>query len=116
MWADNRTHTAQENAQYQFEQHGTDLAAQALDDFVAKAHRFVDHPPEGTQTLARANGDTLMFDPKSGLFAVARQDGAPRTVFKPTDGQAYWRAQTASGGDTRTTARRRSGARSDDRG
>jgi cysteine desulfuration protein SufE len=38
------------------------------------------------QTLTRANGDTLMFDGKSGLFGVVRSDGAPRTVFKPAYG------------------------------
>ena len=109
MWADNRTHTAQENAQYQFDKHGVELAAKSLDDFLAKTHKFVDHPPEGVQTLTRDNGDRLMFDPKSGLFAVARQDGAPRTIFKPDNGAAYWQSQVASGGDTRS---RSSGSRS----
>ncbi len=115
MWADNRTHSARENAQYQFDQHGTELKAASLNDFVAKAHRFVGEPPAGTLTMTRANGDTLMFDPKSGLFGVARSDGAPRTVFKPEDGMAYWRAQQASGGDTRAS-RSTSGSRRDDRG
>ena len=115
MWAENRTHTARENAQYQFDQHGTELKAASVDDFVAKAHRFVGDPPAGTLTLTRANGDTLMFDPKSGLFGVARSDGAPRTVFKPEDGMAYWQAQKASGGDTRAS-RSASSRNRDDRG
>ena len=105
MWADNRTHTAEENVQYQFEHHGSELGARDADEFVAKAHRFANSPPEGALTLTRANGDTLMFDPRSGLFGVVRSDGAPRTVFKPQTGKAYWNEQVAAEGK-RPTARR----------
>jgi pyocin large subunit-like protein len=113
MWADNRRHTAEENAQYQFERHGTELGARDLDDFLVKAHHFVNDPPPGVLTLTRANGDKLMFDPKSGLFGVARSDGAPRTVTKPEDGRAFWDKQVAEnktgGTGTRRTAARSSG-------
>lgn len=107
MWADNRNHSAQENAQYQFEQHGSELGARDLDDFIGKAHRFANNPPDGALTLTRANGDRLMFDPKSKLFAVVRSDGAPRTVFKPETGRTYWDEQVASNGQTGRTAARR---------
>lgn len=106
MWADNRNYSAQENAQYQFERHGAELGARDIDDFVAKAHRFVNAPPAGVKTLTRANGDTLIYDPGSKLFGVVRSDGAPRTVFKPETGQAYWDEQVASQGDSRSTTRR----------
>ncbi|MEO6339224.1 MAG: hypothetical protein ABIO39_04210, partial [Caulobacteraceae bacterium] len=110
MWSDNRRHSAAENAQYQFEHHGEELGTKSLDAFLTKTHAFVDTPPSTTLKLVRANGDQLMFDPKSGLFAVARKDGAPRTVFKPQDGMAYWRAQEtaakSSDGDTGSRARR----------
>ncbi len=62
-------------------------------DYVRKAHEFVDHPPAGVETLSRRNGDTLMYDPKSNTFAVASRDGAPRTMFKPRAGAAYWDEQ-----------------------
>ena len=109
MWADNRRHTAEENAQYQFEHHGQELGAASLDDFLTKAHRFVADPPAGALTLTRANGDHLTYDPKSGLFSVARSDGAPRLVSKPADGQAVWDKQveeTKSGGDGYRSTRR----------
>ena len=113
MWSDNRRHSAAENAQYQFEHHGEELGAKSLDAFLTKTHAFVDSPPATTLKLVRANGDQLMFDPKSGLFAVARKDGAPRTVFKPQDGMAYWRAQEAQAkdGESGTRAPRQSSAR-----
>ena len=118
MWSDNRRHSAVENAQYQFEHHGEELGAKSLDAFLTKTHAFVDNPPSTTLKLVRANGDQLMFDPKSGLFAVARKDGAPRTVFKPQDGMAYWRAQEAqakgSDGDGSARASRGTSGRDSD--
>jgi pyocin large subunit-like protein len=109
MWSDNRRHTAQENAEYQFEHHGQELGAKSLDDFVLKAHRFVNDPPATARTITRANGDRLLYDPKSGLFGVVRSDGAPRTVTRPDDGQAFWDKQVAEnrdGGTTRGVASR----------
>jgi len=115
VWSDSRRYSADENARYQFEHHGAELGAAGFDDFVARAHAFVNAPPKGALTLTRANGDRLLYDPKSGLFGVARSDGAPRTVFKPEDGQAYWDQQVAeqSGTSRRTAAR--SGAAGSDR-
>jgi pyocin large subunit-like protein len=93
MWAANRRHTAEENARYQFARDGADFDARDVDDFVAKAHAFVDRPPHGVQTLTRGNGDRLLYDPKANVFAVVSRDGAPRTMFKPRDGAAYWQEQ-----------------------
>lgn len=111
LWAENRSHTAEENAEYQFEHHKSDLGARDLDDFVSKAHRFVNSPPEGALTLARANGDHLLYDPKSNLFGVVRSDGAPRTVFKPDDGMAYWKQQESTQGERNSGYGSRRGAR-----
>jgi pyocin large subunit-like protein len=114
IWAANRNHSGQDNADYQFKRDGQDFGAANVDDFVAKAHDFIDHPPEGAQTLTRANGDQLIYDPKTNVFAVAAKDGAPRAMFKPRNGPAYWDQQKANldqpyGGARRTAARRSSG-------
>ena len=95
MWSSSRKGTAQENAAKSFERNGEDFGAKDLDAFVRKAHAFVDHPPSGTQTIKRSNGDTLFYDPKGNVFAVANRDGAPRTMFKPDEGAAYWDEQKA---------------------
>lgn len=95
MWSASRQGTAQENAAKSFERNGEDFGARDLDAFVKKAHAFVGHPPAGTQTLKRSNGDTLFYDPKGNVFAVANKDGAPRTMFKPDEGGAYWDEQKA---------------------
>jgi len=95
IWAANRNHSSQDNADYQFKKNGADLDADSEDAFIAKAHAFVDHPPQGAETLKRSNGDTLVYDAKSNLFAVVAKDGAPRTIFKPRDGASYWAQQKA---------------------
>lgn len=93
-WAASRRGTAEENAARSFQRNGADLGAADIDDFVQKAHAFVRHPPAGSETLTRPNGDILIYDPAQNLFAVVTRDGAPRTLFKPREGAAYWDKQT----------------------
>lgn len=92
-WAANRTRTAEENAQRSFERNGETFGAKSADDYVAKVHAFVSDPPKGSQTLKRSNGDLLIYDPKDNIFAVVSREGAPRTMFKPDEGAAYWTEQ-----------------------
>jgi hypothetical protein len=93
MWAPSKRFSAEEGAQRQFERDGDALGTKTLDQFVKKAHAFVGHPPKGTLTLTRKNGDILFYDPKDNIFAVSNKEGAPRTMFKPDDGMAYWEKQ-----------------------
>ena len=95
MWSASRRYSAEENARRVFERNGEAFGASSVDEFVAKAHAFVEHPPRGAQTLTRTNGDTLIYDPKANVFAVVSKAGAPRTMFRPDDGMAYWEAQKA---------------------
>ena len=93
MWSANRNQTAEENAQEAFDRNGEAFGAADVDAFVQKAHDFVTSPPSGTQTLKRGNGDTLLYNEKSNTFAVVTKAGAPRTMFKPDTGAAYWAQQ-----------------------
>jgi pyocin large subunit-like protein len=93
MWSASRRYSAEENARRAFERNGEAFGARSMDSFVKKAHAFVQHPPSGTLTLTRANGDVLLYDPKGNVFAVTNKAGAPRTMFKPEDGMAYWEQQ-----------------------
>ena len=93
MWAANRKHTAEENAQYQFAKNGADFDAKSESQYVAAVHAFVDKPPGGVEVIARPNGDKLMYDAKGNVFAVVARTGAPRTMFKPRAGAAYWSQQ-----------------------
>ena len=106
MWSASRKFSAQENAERAFARNGADFGADNIGEFVDTAHSFVSSPPKGTLTYARRNGDKLFYDPKGNVFAVASKAGAPRTMFKPDEGMAYWeeqktreaRRQTASAG------------------
>lgn len=112
VWSPSRRYSAEENAQRAFERNGETFDARSIDQYVKKAHAFVDHPPAGTLTLTRANGDTLLYDPKSNVFAVANKDGAPRTMFKPDEGRAYWDKQKDR--ESQRQASRRSKSSNDD--
>lgn len=93
MWAANRRHSAEENAQFQFAKNGEDFGARTETDYVAKVHAFLERPPSDVETIDRRNGDRLLYDPKDNVFAVVSKDGAPRTMFKPRDGASYWTQQ-----------------------
>ncbi len=93
IWSASRRGTAEENAQRAFDRNGEAFGARDLDDFVRKAHAFVESPPTGTERVTRPNGDTLLYDPKGNVFAVVTKAGAPRTMFKPDEGAAYWDEQ-----------------------
>ena len=110
MWAANRTHSAEQNAQFQFAKNGGDFGAVSEADYVTKVHAFIDRPPGDAQTLDRPNGDKLIYDAKLNTFAVVSKAGAPRTMFKPRTGAVYWtqqkdresqRSKTASNGGGR---------------
>ena len=82
------------NAERHWEKHGGEFPEYGSEQaYVAGIHAFLLHPPEGTLVKHRDNGDTLYFDPASGVFAVQASDGAPRTFFKPNNGMAYWERQ-----------------------
>jgi pyocin large subunit-like protein len=94
LWAANRNNTAEAAAQRQFQRNGETFGADTVDEYVDRAHAFIANPPAGTEKATRAsNGDRLFYDAKSNTFVVATRDGAPRTMFKPDDGAAYWTKQ-----------------------
>lgn len=103
IWSASRRGSAEENAQRAFDRNGEAFGAKDLDDFIRKAHAFVERPPAGTERLTRSNGDVLLYDPKDNVFAVVTRDGAPRTMFKPDEGATYWQAQKDR--ESRRTAR-----------
>lgn len=51
--------------------------------YVEVAHDFVNHPPPTALTKTRANGDLVIYDPISDIFAVRASTGAPRTMYIP---------------------------------
>ena len=95
LWSETQRYSAQENAERAYARNGEAFGAADLDDFARQAHAFVNDPPASAETLKRGNGDTLIYDPEANVFAVATAAGAPRTMFKPDNGAAYWEEQKA---------------------
>jgi hypothetical protein len=113
-WAASRRYSAAESAQRAFDRNGEAFGARSLEDYMRKARAFVAQPPKGVETLTRANGDVLYYDAGANVFAVADKAGAPRTMFKPDDGAAYWQQQKDRLTRSAARAERRSGASGDD--
>jgi pyocin large subunit-like protein len=113
-WAASRRYSAEDSEKHAFDRNGEAFGARSLEDYVRKAHAFVAHPPKGVETLTRANGDVLFYDAKDNVFAVADKSGAPRTMFKPDDGAAYWAQQKDRQSKDQARADHRSRKSSDD--
>jgi pyocin large subunit-like protein len=111
-WAATKTLSADDAAQANFEKNGADFGARSVRAWVGQVHDFVDSPPRGVERIVRANGDVLLYDAKANVFAVATKDGAPRTMFKPTTGAAYWDQQKAENAPSGRTTNRRAAQQS----
>lgn len=108
MWSATRRYTAEQNARRAFERNGAAFGADSVDAFVRKAHAFTAKPPKGSLFLTRENGDRLIYDPAGNVFAIASAEGAPRTMFKPDTGMAYWEQVKVQEAD-RASRRRQGG-------
>ncbi len=94
VWTATRTLTAEQNAEAHWRKHRREFPEyRSAEEYIEGAHRFLRGPPEGTQTKTRPNGDRLLYHPASNTFAVQAKNGAPRTMFRPNNGQRYWSRQ-----------------------
>lgn len=92
----NRRETVDAKIARLFERNGADFGAETAQDYLGKVRAFTSRPPAGTERAERPNGDVLLYQASTNTFAVVSRDGAPRTMFKPRDGAAYWAAQKAA--------------------
>ena len=89
----NRRETADAKIQRLFERNGAAFGTQTAEDYGDKIKAFTSKPPKGTETVKRANGDTLFYQASTNTFAVTDKNGVPRTMFKPDNGASYWARQ-----------------------
>ncbi len=89
----NRRETVDAKIARLFERNGADFGAETAQDYLEKVRAFTSRPPAGTERAERPNGDVLLYQASTNTFAVVSRDGAPRTMFKPRDGAAYWAEQ-----------------------
>ncbi|MGH3713696.1 MAG: polymorphic toxin-type HINT domain-containing protein [Micromonosporaceae bacterium] len=84
LWTGTKKQSAAENAFRHYKDHGADFAdAQNAVQYVEKAQDFLRHPPSGTLTRVRGNGDVVRYHSGTNTFGVMDANGAPRTFFKP---------------------------------
>ena len=95
----NRRETVDAKITRLFERNGADFGAATPQDYLAKIQAFTARPPAGTDRAERPNGDVLLYQASTNTFAVVARDGAPRTMFKPRDGVAYWAEQKTAAPD-----------------
>lgn len=100
-----RRETVDEKVIRLFERNGADFGARTPAEYLDKVEAFTRRPPAGTERVERPNGDVLLYEASSNTFAVVSREGAPRTMFKPREGAAYWAEQKAA---APTFGRRRS--------
>lgn len=82
-WSSTKKLTSPENALAHWNKHQSEFPEYSnASQYVVGAQSFVSSPPSSVITKKRG-GDTLLYDPKTNIFAVKGSDGAPRTMFKP---------------------------------
>ncbi len=81
------------NAYEHYKKHGKEFGVNNAAEYVERAHRFRTSPPQGTLTKIARNGDRMYYHPSTNTFSVHTPDGVPKTMFKPSAGQAYWERQ-----------------------
>jgi filamentous hemagglutinin len=94
LWTATKSQTPVRNAFGHWQKHGAEFPEfQNAKQYVEGTKSFLNSPPAGTLTKIRPNGDNLFFNPANNTFGVQAADGAPRTMFRPTDGINYWNKQ-----------------------
>lgn len=52
-------------------------------EYLNETRKFLSDPPSAALILTRSNGDLIVYDPVSQIFAMAMGDGIPRTMYIP---------------------------------
>jgi len=94
VWSETKALSRVQNAFKHWMDHRSEFPnLQNSKQYVEAAWEFVTNPPAGVVSKIRANGDVLLYDAASNTFGVKNAQGIPKTMFKPTDGAAYFYRQ-----------------------
>ncbi|MFZ9596756.1 MAG: hypothetical protein ACO3A2_11870 [Bdellovibrionia bacterium] len=65
-------------------------------EYIVQTHLFITCPPQGTLKRIRARDrSTLYYHPPSNTFAITDPSGNPQTMYRPKEGETYFRQQKA---------------------
>jgi hypothetical protein len=86
--------TSRASLESHFEKHGAEFGRITIDEYLAAAKALRDAPlSKDVLELVRADGVTCRFDKRTGNFIAFHDDKTIRTLFRPNDGEAYFRRQ-----------------------
>ncbi|MEI9965162.1 MAG: hypothetical protein WDM92_11115 [Caulobacteraceae bacterium] len=106
MWASSRRRSAERGRSGSSTATGADFGAGTLDGLCRQGPRLRRRSAQGRPDGRARQRRYPDYDPKANVFAVADRQGAPRTMFKPRDGRAYWDQQKQSLADRAAAAAR----------
>jgi pyocin large subunit-like protein len=86
---------------YHFERHGNEYEAKTESEYENLAIEFREKPlDETTRSFISNDGYRFKYDESSNDFLITKPDGEIVTLYKPTDGLAYWERQVLKYGPT----------------
>ena len=91
IWTSTSTLSPAENALRHWNRHRGDFPQlnNAL-EYQRTATEFINNPPTGAYVGTRSwNGDIVVYDPSTDVYAAGTVDGTPRTMFRPTPGSGH---------------------------
>lgn len=93
IWSSTKKLSSVESALGHWNKHKAEFPELANSkQYVEAAHSLAANPPAGALIKARG-AETLIYDQATNTFLVRGADGAPKTMFRPTDGINYWNRQ-----------------------
>lgn len=84
IWTSTKKRTRVKNAYEHWKDHKRDFPElQNAKQYVDKARNFLSKPDPNKLIKKRINGDIIIYDPTTNIFAIQDIDGIPRTMYKP---------------------------------
>jgi RHS repeat-associated protein len=93
IWSATKSKSAVENAFGHWSKHKGEFPELANSKQYVEAARSLAAKPPADALIKSRGADTLIYDKATNTFLVKGADGAPRTMFRPTDGINYWNKQ-----------------------
>ncbi|MCU0867706.1 MAG: hypothetical protein MUC36_28310 [Planctomycetes bacterium] len=86
--------TSRRSLEDHFDKHGAEFGRITIDEYLAAAKALRDAPvSKDVLEIVRADGVITRFDKRTGNFVAFHDDKTIRTLFRPNDGEAYFRRQ-----------------------
>ncbi|WP_159445361.1 RHS repeat-associated core domain-containing protein [Rhizobacter sp. OV335] len=93
VWSSTKKLSSVENALGHWNKHKSEFPELNNSKQYVEAARSLAAKPPATALTKGRGAETLIYDRATNTFLVKGTDGAPKTMFRPTDGINYWNKQ-----------------------